>query len=324
MSKPAPTVHRHLAAIFSADVAGYARLMNVDEVGTLRLLGSHRDVTDRLIAQHGGRIANTAGDSILAERCALGIQERIAAVNGEVPEERRVSFRIGVHVGEALVRNGDLFGDAVNVAARMQGLAPPGSVCLSGAAYEYGRTALPLDFEDIGAQRVKNIEAPIRAYLARPSGQPLSRALPPVHRRMETHLARRFHALCHAAMTEVTGPEDLEPMEVAVIASVHDAPGIDQDRLAERMGIDLATARRMVRRLERRGFVERSAKPVGGRSRAFGVTPAGDEILQRLRPAIRAAQDRVMAPLPDRERETLIDLLARVIKVTDIKARGGD
>jgi len=331
MNKPAPIVQRRLAAIFSADVAGYTRLMNIDEAGTLRLLGSHRDVTDRLIAQHGGRIANTAGDSILAEfpsavdalQCALGIQERIAAVNDEVPAERRVSFRIGVHVGEAMVRSGDLFGDAVNVAARMQGLAQPGSVCVSGAAYEYVRTALPLDFEDIGAQRVKNLEAPVRAYLARPSGHPLSRALPPVHRHAEAHLARRFHALCRAAIMEVTGPEDLEPVEYGAIASIHDAPGIDPGQLAERMGIDLATARRIVKRLKRRGFVERSPKAGSGRSQVFGVTLAGGEILQRLRPAIRAAHDRVMAPLSDREREILIDLLARVIKTRDAKAGSG-
>jgi adenylate cyclase len=329
MNKPAPVVQRRLAAIFSADVAGYTRLMNVDEAGTLRLLGSHRDVTDRLIAQHGGRIANTAGDSILAEfpsavdalHCALGIQERIAAVNDEVPAERRVSFRIGIHVGEAMVRSGDLFGDAVNVAAHTQGLAEPGSACVSGAAYEYVRT-LPLDFEDIGAQRVKNLEAPIRAYLARPSGQPLSRALPPVHRRIEAHLARRFHGLCHAALMEVMGAEDLEPVVFAAIASVHDAPGIDQGQLAERIGIDLPTARRIVKRLERRGFVERSPKAGGGRSHVLGPTPAGTEILQRLRPAIRAALDRVMAPLSDRERETLTDLLARVIKARDVKASG--
>jgi adenylate cyclase len=331
MNKPAPVVQRRLAAIFSADVAGYTRLMNVDEAGTLRLLGSHRDVTDRLIAQHGGRIANTAGDSILAEfpsavdalQCALGIQERIAAVDDEVPEERRVSFRIGIHVGEAMVRSGDLFGDAVNVAARMQGLAPPGSVCVSGAAYEYVRTALPLDFEDIGAQQVKNLEAPIRAYLARPSGHPLSRALPPVHRRVEAHLARRFHGLCHAALMEVMGAEDLEPVLFGAIASVHDAPGIDPGQLAERIGVDLATARRIVKRLERRGFVERSPKAGGGRSQVLGPTPAGAEILQRLRPAIRAGIDRVMAPLSDREREMLIDLLARVIKAGDVKAGSG-
>lgn len=329
MNKPAPIVQRRLAAIVSADVAGYTRLMNSDEAGTLRLLGSHREVADRLIAQHGGRIANTAGDSILAEfpsatdalQCALGIQERIGAVNDQVSEERRVAFRIGIHVGEAMVRSGDLFGDAVNVAARMQGLAPPGSVCVSGAAYEYVRTALPLDFADIGAQRVKNLEAPIRAYLARPSGQPLSQALPPVHRRIEAHLARRFHALCHAALMEVTGPEDLEPVEFAAIASVHDAPDIDEARLAERMGIDSPAARRFLKRLEYRGFVTGSARSAGRRSQTFVVTPAGGEILGRLRPAIRAAQDRVMAPLSDRERELLIDLLARVIMAGD--AKGG-
>jgi adenylate cyclase len=327
MNKPTPIVQRRLAAIFSADVAGYTRLMNSDEAGTLRLLGSHRELADRLIAQHGGRIANTAGDSILAEfpsaidalQCALGIQERIGAVNDEVPEERRVAFRIGIHVGEAMVRSGDLFGDAVNVAARVQGLAQPGSVCVSGAAYEYVRTALPLDFEDIGTQRVKSLDVPIRAYLARPPGQPLSRALPPIHRRAESHLARRFHALCHAAMLEVTGAENLEPVEYASMSSVHDAPGIDEQQLAERMGLDLARARRIVKRLVERGFAKRS-RPGRGRSRALVVTPAGGKVVERLRPVIRAAHDRIMAPLSDREREMLLDLLGRVIKAADIKS----
>jgi len=329
MDKPAATVQRRLAAIFSADVAGYTRLMNSDEAGTLRLLGSHREVADRLIAQHGGRIANTAGDSILAEfpsafdalQCALGIQERIGAVNDEVPEERRVSFRIGIHVGEAMVRSGDLFGDAVNIAARMQGLAPAGSVCLSGAAYEYARTVLSLDFEDIGAQRVKNLEVPIRAYLARPSGRPASHSLPPIHRRAESHLARRFHALCHAAVKEVTSAEDMEePLEYGSLSSIHDAPGIDEQRLAERMGYDLATARRIVKRLKQRGFVEQSPKAASSHSRALGVTPAGAQVVERLRPAIRAAHDRLMAPLSDREREVLLDLLGRVIKAGDVKS----
>jgi len=296
-------------------------------MGTLRLLSAHRDVTDRLIAQHGGRIANTAGDSILAEfpsavdalQCALDIQERIAAVNEEVPEERRVSFRMGVHVGEAIVRNGDLFGDAVNVAARMEGLAPAGSVCVSGAAYEYVRASLALAFEDIGAQQVKNLEAPVRAYLARPPGQPLPRALPPVHRRFEAHLARRFHALCHAALMEVTGSENLDPVAFAVIASLDDAPGIDKRQLVERLGIDLATVQRLVRRLEDQGLVERSLQGARRRSYVFRATPAGVEILQRLRPAIRAAQDRIVAPLSERERQTLIDLLARVIKARHLK-----
>jgi len=328
MNKPAPTVQRRLAAIFSADVAGYTRLMNSDEAGTLRLLGSHREIVDRLIVQHGGRIANTAGDSILAEfpsavdalQCALGIQERLHAVNDEVPEERRLCFRIGLHVGEAMVRSGDLFGDAVNIAARMQGLAQPGSVCLSGAAYEYVRTALQLDFEDIGAQRVKNLDVPIRAYLARPSGRPASRSLPPIHRRAESHLARRFHALCHAAMQEVTSAENMEPVEFGCLSSVHDAPGIDQQQLAERMGLDLATARRIVKQLERRGFIECSPPDGRGRSRTLVVTPTGGKVIEQLRPSIRAAHDRIVAPLSDREREVLLDLLARVIKAGDVKS----
>ena len=306
--------------------------MNSDEAGTLRLLGSHRDVTDRLIVQHRGRIANTAGDSILAEfpsavdavQCALGIQERIAEVNNEIPEERRVRFRIGVHVGEAMVKSGDLFGDAVNVAARMQGLAQPGSVCVSGSAYEYVRTALPQDFEDIGAQRVKNLETPVRAYLARPSGEPRLRALAPVHRRAVSHLARRVHGLFHAAVLEVTGPENLEPIDIGAMASLNEARDLDLDRLVERMGIDFSTARRIVRRLEHRGFVERS--PTAGRARSyvFRLTPTGESIYQRLIPAVSAALDRVMAPLSDREQEMLIDLLTRIIKVRNVKAGAGN
>src|SRR3954464_6813277 len=132
MTKPATSAQRRLAAFVCADVAGYTRLMRADERATLRLLTSHREMTDREIAQHGGRIANTAGDSILAEfpnavdavQCALTIQDRVADVNEAVPQDRRVTFRIGVHVGEAMVRNGDLFGDGVNVAARLESLAP--------------------------------------------------------------------------------------------------------------------------------------------------------------------------------------------------------
>src|SRR5262249_44804832 len=151
----------------------------------LRLLSSHRELTDRLIAQHHGRIANTAGDSILAEfpsavdalECALGIQERIADLHEVVAEDRRANFRIGLHVGEVIVRNGDLFGDGVNVAARMQALATPGSVCLSGAAHEYVYRVLPIAFEDLGPQHVKNIERPVPAYLARPANYGGSRPL---------------------------------------------------------------------------------------------------------------------------------------------------
>ena len=328
MKTPNQVVRRRLAAIFCADVAGYSRLMNAEEAGTLRLLTSHREITDRLIHQHGGRIANTAGDSILAEfssafdglQCALGIQERIAAVHEEMPEQRRVSFRIGLHVGEVIVRNGDLFGDGVNVAARMQALAEPGTVCVSGTAHDFVHRVLALSFEDLGLQQVKNLEIPIRAYLVRPAGQRPSEALPPVHRRNEIHLARRFHEVCHRALLEVVGPENLTTFDVAVLASLRDAPRIDQRRLAERVGIGLAKVQRVVRRLERRGLLERTPAHLGRRSFALSLTPAGHDLQQSIRVALTVTQDRVMAHLSDSERDTLRELLARVIKSNDIKA----
>src|SRR5215217_7057813 len=145
-------VERKLAAIFAADVAGYSRLMNEDEVATLRTLAAYREIMDGLIAEHGGRIANTAGDSVLAEfpsavdavQCAVAVQEQMRAANDSREEDRRLRFRIGVHVGDVVVSQGDLLGDGVNVAARLQSIAEPGGISLSGAAYDQVRKACPL------------------------------------------------------------------------------------------------------------------------------------------------------------------------------------
>jgi adenylate cyclase len=172
---PGPKVQRHLAAIFAADVEGYSRLMGVDEVGTLQTLTAHREIMDRLIGEHGGRIANTAGDSVLAEfpsvvdavQCAVEVQEALTIANEPLPEGRQVRFRIGVHVGDVMVKGGDLFGDGVNIAARLQAIAEPGGVCLSDAAHEHVRTALPLAYQDLGSQQVKNIAKPVRVYALR-------------------------------------------------------------------------------------------------------------------------------------------------------------
>lgn len=325
----ASTVQRRLAAIFSADVQGYTRLMNADEAGTLRLLASHRDVTDRLIAQHGGRIANTAGDSILAEfpsavdalHCALGIQERLGAANEELPEERRMWFRIGLHAGEVMVRDGDLFGDGVNIAARMQGLAAPGSVCLSEAAHHFVVRSVPVILDDLGPQLVKNVDAPIRAYLARPSGKGPSRALPPVHRRIDAYLARRFHDICQRALLEITATENLSVIEYSALASLDDVPELDQPRLAERIGVDLRKAGNVLKRLKVQGLVEERWTTSGGRPCAFRLTSTGVEIRRRHRPAIAAALDSIMAPLSDRERDTLRELLARIIQTHEAKNR---
>ena len=176
---------RRLAAIFAADVEGYSRLMGVDEVATLDALTARREILDGLIATHGGRIANTAGDSVLAEfgsavdavRCAMEAQGALAEANSALPETRHINFRMGIHVGDVMVRAGDLFGDGVNIAARLQTLARAGGLCVSGVTYDQVRKILPLSFTDLGAQTVKNIEEPIRAYEVKAKGEAASSAL---------------------------------------------------------------------------------------------------------------------------------------------------
>src|SRR5216684_820284 len=171
MSDPM-SVSRRLVAVFAADVEGYSRLMGVDEVGTLKGLTERRAILDRLIGEHRGRIANTAGDSVLAEfgsaveavQCAVEAQTALAEANSGLAPDRRINFRIGVHIGDVMVRAGDLFGDGVNIAARLQSIAKPGGVCISGATYDQVRKVLPFTFTDLGVQQVKNIQEPIRAY----------------------------------------------------------------------------------------------------------------------------------------------------------------
>ena len=186
MAEPAQHIERKLAAIFAADVAGYSRLMGQDEVGTMRTLTAYREVMDSLIGQHRGRIANTAGDSVLAEfpsvvdavKCAVEVQEELREKNEGVPADRHW-FRIGVHVGDVMVRGGDLLGDGVNVAARLQALAEPGGVCVSGDAHQYARRALPITFLDLGQQEIRNIPEGVRAFAVQSTGQ--NAALPQEH-----------------------------------------------------------------------------------------------------------------------------------------------
>ena len=171
-------VSRRLVAVFAADVEGYSRLMGADEVGTLKGLTERRAILDRIIGDHRGRIANTAGDSVLAEfgsavdavQCAVDAQSCLGRSELKSSPERRICFRIGIHIGDVMVRAGDLFGDGVNIAARLQSIAKPGGVCISGATYDQVRKVLPMTFGDLGVQKVKNIEEPIRAYqVGRPS-----------------------------------------------------------------------------------------------------------------------------------------------------------
>jgi len=184
MSDPAE-ISRRLVAVFAADVEGYRRLMGADEVGTLKGLTERRAVLDRIIGEHRGRIANTAGDSVLAEfgsavdavQCAVEAQTALAEANISVPSDKRICFRIGVHIGDVMVRAGDLFGDGVNIAARLQTLANPGAVCISGATFDQVRKVVQMTFVDLGVQQVKNIQEPIRAYQVSAATEARERAL---------------------------------------------------------------------------------------------------------------------------------------------------
>ena len=172
MGQDKSRIERRLAAILAADVAGYSRLMGIDEVGTARSLREHRVVSDALIARHGGRIVKTTGDGLLLEfasvvdavECAVAIQAVMTERNVGVPLDRRMLFRIGINLGDILIEGDDILGDGVNVAARLEGIAEPGGICLSGAAYDQVREKVAIAFADLGEQSLKNIARPVRAY----------------------------------------------------------------------------------------------------------------------------------------------------------------
>jgi len=164
---------RKIAAIFAADIAGYSRLVAEDEEETLRRLAAYRAVTDDFIAKSGGRIFNTAGDAVLAEfpsaveavRCAIDIQESLRTRNMAYPPSRQMAFRIGITIGDVVERDGDLLGDGVNIAARLEGLAEVGGICVSRAVHEQVANKLSVQFADIGEQEVKNIPTPVHAFM---------------------------------------------------------------------------------------------------------------------------------------------------------------
>ena len=182
-------VERKLAAILSADVAGYSRLMGADEEGTLEALGASRRLMDGLVAAHRGRVFGSAGDSIIAEfaspveavRCAVEFQAALGERDAHVDEARRTRFRVGVNLGDVMVHGEDLLGDGVNIAARLEGLADAGGICISGSVYDQVRNKLGLGYDDLGPQTVKNIAEPVAAYrvrVERAGSQPGPAAVP--------------------------------------------------------------------------------------------------------------------------------------------------
>src|SRR6478735_4757850 len=171
-------VGRRLAAIVAADVAGYSRLMGLDEVGTASTLREHRKVTDALVEKHGGRLVKSTGDGVLLEfpsvvdavECSVAVQTVMAERNVGVQQDRRMLFRIGINLGDILIEGDDILGDGVNIAARLEGIAEPGGICISSSAYDQVRSKVAVEFADLGEQRLKNIDRSVRVYAAKSRG----------------------------------------------------------------------------------------------------------------------------------------------------------
>jgi adenylate cyclase len=194
------SVRRKLAAILHADVKGYSRLIGADEVTTLRTLTPYLEMMSALVRQHGGRVAGSAGDSLLAEfpsvveavQGAVEMQRELKVRNAELPEARRVEFRMGINLGEIVVEGDQIHGDGINIAVRLEGLAEAGGICISEVVYKQVKNRLALRYEDLGEQELKNIAEPVRVYRARveESGSPASEVRRPKHRRVGS--AHRF------------------------------------------------------------------------------------------------------------------------------------
>jgi class 3 adenylate cyclase len=206
------SMKRKIAAIFAADIAGYSRLVAEDEEETLRRLASYRQVTDDFIARSGGRIFNTAGDAVLAEfpsaveavRCAIDIQESLRTRNMAYPPSRQMAFRIGITIGDVVERDGDLLGDGVNIAARLEGLAEAGGICISRAVHEQVANKLSVQFADIGAQEVKNIPTPVHAYMVAMRREDGTYATPQVRKPAKSQAAAQPNWMWPVAVTVVS------------------------------------------------------------------------------------------------------------------------
>ena len=189
MPNDAPRDQRRLAAILAADVVGYSRLMAADEAGTLARLKAHRaELVDPAIAKNRGRIVKTTGDGMLVEfasvvdavECAVEVQRRMAKRNSDLPDDRRLLFRMGINIGDIIVDGDDIHGDGVNIAARMEALADPGGVAISGDAHNQLKGKLTLAFDDLGMRKAKPHDEPLRVFRVRldqvEAGAPLARA----------------------------------------------------------------------------------------------------------------------------------------------------
>jgi adenylate cyclase len=199
-------IERRLTSILSADVFGYSRLMGLDEVGTLALLNDCKNVMTGLIAQHRGRVVSAAGDHVLAEfqspvmavQGAVEIQRQLSARNQKLETDRQMWFRIGINLGDVIVERDDIFGDDVNIAARLQSMAEPGGILISGTVFDQVKNKLSLGFDSLGPQRLKNIDAEVPVYRAVMQGT--APTLPDTTEGAKATSAQRRHTLIMSAV----------------------------------------------------------------------------------------------------------------------------
>jgi TolB-like protein/class 3 adenylate cyclase/Tfp pilus assembly protein PilF len=287
---PEKPVERKLAAIFAADIAGYSRLMAQDEIGTLTRLKACRVIVDRLIAAHRGRIFNTAGDSVVADfasavdavQCAVAVQAAIAANNADREADRPMQWRIGIHVGDVMVDGANLLGDGVNIAARLEALAEPGAICVSAAAHGQIGNKLPLAFDDLGDQQVKNLAQAIRVYrVASASPHPN----PPPH---------AGEGSAHSARVRAADPPALalpDKPSIAVLPFANMSGDPEQEYFVDGMVEEIITALSRIRWL----FVIARNSTFTYKGRAVDVKEVGRELGVRyvLEGSVRKAGNRV-------------------------------
>jgi len=227
----ADPVNRKLAALLSADAVGYSRLMTGDEAATLNTLNAHRTLMGGLIRDNGGRVVDAVGDNLLAEfpsvvnavTCAVAVQEALAKQNADLPSDRRMPFRIGIHLGDVVVEGEQVYGDGVNIAARLERLAETGGICISATVHEQVRYKLDLDYEDIGEQSVKNIPDPVHVY------------------RIHSQLSEAATARDLPGMDELTVPGFSDRPAIAVLAFDNLSADADQEYFADGIAEDLIT-----------------------------------------------------------------------------------
>jgi adenylate cyclase len=290
-------VERRLAAILAADVAGYSRLIEADEEGTLRRLKALRaEIIDPKIAGHHGRIVKTTGDGLLVEfasvidalRCAVEVQRDIAGRNAVVPADIRIAFRIGIHQGDIVVDGGDIFGDGVNVAARLEGLADPGGTCVSARVQEDAAGRLDLAFEDMGEQALKNITRPVRVYRVRPE-DPLSS--PPPQSPDQVRGGEGSARSARVGAVEPSMPPLPDKPSIAVLPFANMSGDPEQDYFTDGMVEEIITALSRIRWL----FVIDRNSTLSYRGQGIDVKQVGRELGVRyvLEGSVRKAGGRV-------------------------------